>query len=126
MTSTARRFFVAASLLGFLGIAGGAFGAHTLRDRLAAELLSVFETGIRYQMYHVFALIGAGWAVQKYEFRQFRYAGWSFLAGVALFSGSLYIMALTGIRWIGIVTPLGGLAFLAGWLFMTAGFWRIR
>ncbi len=119
-----RIFLLVAAALGFLGVVGGAFGAHALKRNLDAELLGVFETGIRYQMYHVFALALAGWALQKYPVADFRRAGWFFMAGVALFSGSLYIMALTGLRWLGAVTPLGGLAFLVGWLSLFIGFWK--
>lgn len=119
-------FFVIASVFGFLGIAGGAFGAHELRPSLDPEMLSVFETGIRYQMYHAFALAVAGWATGKYEERHFQMAGWLFVAGVALFSGSLYILAISGIRWWGAVTPVGGVAFLAGWFYLGWGFWRLR
>jgi uncharacterized membrane protein YgdD (TMEM256/DUF423 family) len=93
---------------------------------LDADLLAVFETGIRYQMYHAFALAVAAWALQKYEGRGFELAGWFFVAGVALFSGSLYIMSFTGLRWFGAVTPLGGLAFLAGWLSLIIGFWKAK
>ncbi len=121
-----RTFFVTAAVLGFLGIAGGAFGAHALRGILDSDLLAVYETGIRYQMYHAFALVFTGWALQKYECRQFKLAGWFFIAGVALFSGSLYIMSFTGLRWFGAITPLGGLAFLAGWLSLIIGFWKLK
>lgn len=122
----ARRFFILGSVFGLLGVAGGAFAAHSLRDHLSAELLNVFETGIRYQMYHAFALLAAGWGLEKYRSRHFERAGWAFVAGVALFSGSLYIMAVTGIRWVGIITPFGGVAFLAGWGFMATGFWKLQ
>jgi len=122
----AKRFFVLGCVFGFLGVAGGAFAAHALRDHLPANLLNVFETGIRYQMYHAFALLAAAWALEKYRSRHFEWAGWAFVAGVALFSGSLYIMAVTGIRWIGIITPFGGVAFLGGWAFMAAGFWKLQ
>ena len=121
-----RTFFVTAAVLGFLGVAGGAFGAHALRGILDTDVQTVYETGIRYQMYHVFALMLAGWALQKHEASQFRLAGWFFVAGVALFSGSLYIMSFTGLRWLGAITPLGGLAFLAGWLSLIIGFWKLK
>lgn len=119
-----RVFFLIAAALGFLGVAGGAFGAHTLKGTLDPEHLAVFEIGIRYQMYHVFALGLAGWALQKYQSVLFERAGWFFVAGVALFSGSLYIMALTGLRWLGAITPVGGMAFLVGWLSLFLGFWK--
>ncbi|HLE33637.1 MAG TPA: DUF423 domain-containing protein [Bacteroidota bacterium] len=122
----ARLFFLVAAALGFLGVAGGAFGAHALKGKLDAELLGTFEVGIRYQMYHAFALALAGWAMQKYPIADFKRAGLSFMVGVALFSGSLYIMTLTGLRWLGAITPVGGLAFLVGWLFLFVGFWKQR
>ncbi|MEX2115282.1 MAG: DUF423 domain-containing protein [Bacteroidota bacterium] len=119
-------FLVIGSLLALTGVAAGAFGAHTLRDVLSIERLEVFHTAVRYQMYHAFALFVAGWALDKYERRQFVKAGWMFLAGVALFSGSLYILVATEVRWLGAVTPVGGMAFLAGWFFLAKGFWKLR
>lgn len=121
-----RLFFITGSLLGLAGVAAGAFGAHTLRDILSPERLEVFHTAVRYQMYHAFALFVAGWAAEKYENGQFAKAGWMFLAGVALFSGSLYILVATEARWLGAVTPVGGMAFLAGWFFLAKGFWIQR
>ena len=99
----------------FLGVALGAFGAHGLRGRLSPEMLAVFQTGVQYHMYHALALIltsvimgrMSGWLVQT--------AGWCFTAGLVLFSGSLYLLAVTGVTILGAVTPIGGLAFLAGW-----------
>ncbi len=119
-------FFITGSLVALAGVAAGAFGAHTLRDILTADRLDVFETAVRYQMYHAFALFLAGWASEKYGSTQFVKAGWMFLAGVALFSGSLYILVATEIRWLGAVTPVGGMAFLAGWFFLAWGFWKLR
>lgn len=119
-------FLVIGSVLSFLGVAAGAFGAHGLRESLSMESLHTFEVAVRYQMYHSFALLVAGWALDKYERRQFVKAGWLFLAGVALFSGSLYLFILTGAEWLGALTPFGGLAFLAGWFFLAKGFWKLR
>lgn len=121
-----RPFFIIASLLGFLGVATGAFGAHVLRDSLSLSQQEIFETAVRYHLYHTFALIVAAWALEKYEQQYFVKAGWLFVAGVALFSGSLYILVITGQQWLGAVTPVGGLALLAGWLYLGAGFWRLR
>lgn len=121
-----RFFFVIASFFGFLAVAGGAFGAHELRQTLSPEMLAIFETAVRYQMYHTFALALAAWASGKYEDRRFLVAGWLFVTGVALFSGSLYILAVSGTRWWGAVTPVGGVAFLAGWIYLMWGFWRVR
>jgi uncharacterized membrane protein YgdD (TMEM256/DUF423 family) len=98
-----------------LAVAAGAFGAHALRARLEPGDLQVFETAARYQMYHGLGLIGAAWVADRWPSRLATVVGWCFLAGIALFSGSLYAMALSGVRALGAITPLGGLAFLAGW-----------
>jgi uncharacterized membrane protein YgdD (TMEM256/DUF423 family) len=111
-----RLFFSWGSLSGFLAIAAGAFGAHALRARLAPASLAIFETAVRYQMYHALALLAAAWASTRWPGALPQWAGWLFVAGTVLFSGSLYLLALTGVRWLGAVTPLGGIAFLAGWI----------
>jgi len=111
-----RRFFQLGALSGVVAVAAGAFGAHALRARLDPGMLLVFETGARYQMYHALALLAVAWAVTRWPGRLTEAAGWCFLAGTVLFSGSLYAMALTGRRALGVITPLGGVAFLAGWL----------
>jgi uncharacterized membrane protein YgdD (TMEM256/DUF423 family) len=111
-----RRFVGLGALSGFLAVLAGAFGAHALRMQISADLLAVFETGARYQMYHALALMGAGWATTRWPGTLTTAAGWCFVAGTVLFSGSLYALALTGVRSLGAVTPLGGVAFLAGWL----------
>jgi uncharacterized membrane protein YgdD (TMEM256/DUF423 family) len=112
----ANTFLLIGSLVGFLGVAAGAFGAHGLRSRLSPDMLAVFETAVRYQMYHVFALlITAAVMARVGDARLLAIAGWSFITGVVLFSGSLYALALTGISGLGAITPLGGLAFLVGW-----------
>jgi len=100
----------------FISVAAGAFGAHGLRARLAPDLLAAFETGARYQMYHALGLIAAAFALSRWPGPWPVRAGWLFVAGTVLFSGSLYTLALTGIRWLGAVTPFGGVAFLAGWV----------
>jgi uncharacterized membrane protein YgdD (TMEM256/DUF423 family) len=109
-------FFRTGALLAGLGVAFGAFGAHGLRTRVAPDLLAVFETGVRYQMYHALALIGLAIAWTRWSSPHLTAAGVLFVAGIVLFSGSLYLLTLTGARWWGAVTPLGGLAFLAGWI----------
>lgn len=118
------RFFASAGALSaFLAVAAGAFGAHTLRSQLTPEMLAVFETGARYQMYHAIALFLAAYATGGEEDCRFgRWAGWSFLAGTVLFSFSLYALALSGIRMLGAITPFGGVAFLAGWIFLLLAF----
>jgi uncharacterized membrane protein YgdD (TMEM256/DUF423 family) len=109
-------FFRLGALSAMIAVAAGAFGAHALRARLSPELLAVFETGARYQMYHAFGLIAVAWAVTRWPGPLPSWAGWLFAAGTLLFSGSLYALALSGMRWLGAVTPFGGAAFLAGWL----------
>jgi uncharacterized membrane protein YgdD (TMEM256/DUF423 family) len=111
-----RRFFALGALSGFISVAAGAFGAHALRARLDPGALSVFETGARYQMYHALGLLAVAWAVSRWPGPWAGRAGWLFVGGTLLFSGSLYALALSGVRWLGAVTPLGGVAFLAGWI----------
>ena len=110
-----RLFFGLGAASGFVAVAAGAFGAHALRGRLSADLLGVFETAARYQMYHALALMAVAWAVSRWPGTLPQWAGWSFVAGTVLFSGSLYALALSGVRWLGAITPFGGAAFLAGW-----------
>ena len=111
-----RLFFGLGAASGFVAVAAGAFGAHALRARLSADLLGVFETAARYQMYHALALMAVAWAAARWPGALPQWAGWLFVAGTVLFSGSLYALALSGVRWLGAITPLGGLAFLAGWI----------
>jgi uncharacterized membrane protein YgdD (TMEM256/DUF423 family) len=110
-----RTFVVLGAVSGFVGVAAGAFGAHALRARLAPDLLAVFHTGAQYQMYHALALVLAGFACARWPGGATTAAGWLFVAGTLLFTGSLYALALSGIRVLGAVTPFGGVAFLAGW-----------
>ena len=119
-------FAVLGALSGFIAVALGAFAAHGLKSCLAPDLLAIFETGVRYQFYHAFALIAVAWALQLGSQGPARAAGWCFVAGTVIFSGSLYALALSGLRWLGAITPLGGLAFLAGWLLLAWSFWRLR
>ncbi len=111
-----RLFFGVGALSALVSVAAGAFGAHALRSRLTPELLAVFETAARYQMYHALALFAVAWAVTRWPGPLPVWAGWLFVAGTVLFSGSLYALALSGIRGLGAITPLGGVAFLAGWI----------
>jgi uncharacterized membrane protein YgdD (TMEM256/DUF423 family) len=105
-------------------VALGAFGSHALKASLAPDLLAVFDTAVRYHMYHVFAIVAAAWGWAHWQRRIFGFAGWLFVAGIVVFCGSLYLLALTGTRWLGAVTPVGGLAFLAGWLSLAIGAMR--
>jgi uncharacterized membrane protein YgdD (TMEM256/DUF423 family) len=119
--SQERLFATLGAASAFVAVAAGAFGAHALRARLSPDLLAVFETGARYQMYHALGLLAVAWAATRWPGPWPVRAGWLFLAGSVLFSGSLYGLALTGMRWLGAVTPLGGAAFLAGWLCLAWG-----
>ena len=109
-------FILLGSLSGGIGVALGAFGAHALKNRLQPGQLETFETGVRYQMFHALALLATGLIALQWTDSSFPdLAGWMFLIGTFLFSGSLYALVLTGRRWLGAITPFGGLAFLAGW-----------
>jgi uncharacterized membrane protein YgdD (TMEM256/DUF423 family) len=121
-----RLFFLLGSLSGFLAVALGAFGAHGLRSRIGPDMLAIFETGVRYQMYHALALLAVAWAATRWPGNAVTSAGWLFLAGTVIFSGSLYLLSLTGMRWLGAITPLGGLAFMAGWLCLAWAAWAGR
>ncbi len=119
-----RIFFILGSLSGLIAVTAGAFGAHSLRDRLSADLLATFETGARYQMYHALALLLAAWATTRWPGPLTSVAGWLFVAGTLIFSGSLYALSLSGLRWLGAITPLGGVAFIGGWLCLALAAWR--
>jgi uncharacterized membrane protein YgdD (TMEM256/DUF423 family) len=119
-----RVFFILGAVSAFMGVAAGAFGAHGLKSRLSVEMLSVFEVGVRYQMYHAFALMAAAWAQAKWPSSIVTAGGWLFVVGTVLFSGSLYLLSVSGVRWLGAITPLGGVAFLAGWVCLGWGAWK--
>jgi uncharacterized membrane protein YgdD (TMEM256/DUF423 family) len=121
---TAKTFFILGCVFSFLGVAIGAFGAHALKQKLSPESLQIFEVGVRYQMYHAFALFVVAWALHSWNIAGAAASGWWFISGIALFSGSLYALALTDIKWFGAVTPLGGLSFLIGWLWLTWSVWK--
>ena len=114
-------WFVTGAVLCGLGVLLGAFGAHGLRDRLATDMLAVYETGVRYHLTHALGLLAVAWATSRWPNAWIASAGWLFVAGIALFSGSLYLLAITGTRWLGAITPLGGLCFLAGWTALAVG-----
>jgi uncharacterized membrane protein YgdD (TMEM256/DUF423 family) len=110
-----RLFVILGAILGGLSVAAGAFGAHALRTQLEPRMLEVFETAARYQMYHALALFAAAWMYQQTQAPAAQVAGWAFVAGILLFSGSLYALAFTGVRGLGAITPIGGAAFILGW-----------
>lgn len=116
------RFISIGSICGLLAVALGAFGAHALKTRLEAEQLAIFETAVKYQFYHALAMLFTALLVQKFPSSKLNLAGYLFLAGIILFSGSLYLMvasyvhAETPMKWLGAITPFGGLCFIGGWL----------
>ena len=110
-----KTFFALGAAFGLLGVALGAFGAHGLKGTLSPDMLANFETGVRYQMYHAVGLLAVAWAVTRWPGGLTTAAGWLFVVGILIFSGSLYILSVTGIRWLGTVTPIGGVALIAGW-----------
>lgn len=122
----ARLWFITGCLIAGLGVAAGAFGAHALKQRLSPEFLQAFETGVRYQMYHAFGLLVVAVAMDRWPNNTLQIAGWLFLVGIVLFSGSLYALCLSGIRVLGAITPIGGLCFLAGWAFFAFAIWTGR
>ena len=117
-------FFTIGSISGFLAVAVGAFAAHFLKEKLSPEMFSIFEVGVRYHMYHALGLFVVAWAISYFTSSNLAPAGWLFIVGTIIFSGSLYVLSLSGTRWWGMVTPIGGLCFLAGWFWMAWSIWR--
>ncbi|MFJ3367796.1 DUF423 domain-containing protein [Pseudomonas sp. NPDC086251] len=120
-----RGFLMLAAFFGFTGVALGAFAAHGLKSRLTPEYLAIFHTGVTYQLVHTLALLGVALLAAQIPGRLITWAGASFAIGILLFSGSLYLLTMTGVSKLGIVTPFGGLAFLIGWLCLGLAAWRI-
>ncbi len=121
-----RWFLAAGALFGFCGVLLGAFAAHVLKDVLPPDLFAVFEVGVRYHMYHALALLAVGWGTSQFPQARLQVSGYCFIAGIVLFSGSLYAMSTTGLRWLGAITPLGGMLFLAGWAWFGWSLWKSR
>ena len=119
-----RLFLAAGALGGFLTVAFGAFAAHGLRQQISPEMLLVFNKGVLYQGLHALALLATGIMSTRNASRALSIAGWSFLLGIMLFSGSLYLLAMTGSSWLGILTPVGGISFLVGWFSLLMGGWH--
>jgi len=122
----AKLFITLASLSGMLAVTFGAFGAHALRSRLDEHTMSVFQTAVQYHFYHSLALLAVGViALSQPQTALLRSSGYLFLVGIVVFSGSLYLLSMSGLRWLGAITPLGGLAFIAGWGCLAAASWKM-
>ncbi|MEJ6538762.1 MAG: DUF423 domain-containing protein [Halioglobus sp.] len=122
----AKLFITLASLSGMLAVVFGAFGAHALKGKLDDQALKVFETAVQYHFYHTFALLVVGViALSQPQTVLLKSSGWLFVIGILVFSGSLYLLSLTGVRWLGAITPLGGLALIAGWACLAATGWKL-
>ncbi|WP_317619553.1 DUF423 domain-containing protein [Ancylothrix sp. D3o] len=123
-----RVFMGIAAVFAGLSVVLGAFGSHALKDKLSERYLEIFETGTRYEMYHALALLLVALLLMVAgEPQPFLVAaGFAFIAGIAIFSGSLYALSLTGISWLGAITPLGGLAFIVGWVCLAVGAWNFK
>lgn len=119
-----RCFLLLGSIFAGLAVVAGAFGAHALKKVLDAPMLAVFDTAIRYQMYHALGLCIVAWAVDRFPEKRLGMTGWFFVLGILLFSGSLYGVSLAGMRWLGAVTPIGGVAFLTGWTLLGYRMWK--
>ncbi len=123
-----RIFLLIGSILAGLSVAGGAFASHALKDKLSDRALEIFETGIKYQMYHALALILVALFLSRLETvpMTLSSAGYAFIVGILIFSGSLYALSLTGIKWLGAIAPIGGAAFLIGWLSLAIAAWGMK
>ena len=120
-----RVFLMLAAFFGFTGVALGAFAAHGLKGRLSEQYLAIFHTGVTYQLVHTLALLGVALLATQLQSRLVTWAGFCFALGIVLFSGSLYLLTMSGIAKLGIITPIGGVAFLAGWLCLGLAAWRL-
>ena len=120
----ARQILISGALVALLGVVVGAFGAHGLRPLLSEPMLNVFETGVRYHLFHSMAMLGTGLSLAYAPIRYFQIAAWAFFLGIVLFSGSLYVLSISGLRALGIITPLGGLCFIVGWGLLAWGYWK--
>jgi uncharacterized membrane protein YgdD (TMEM256/DUF423 family) len=114
-----------AAISGFIAVALGAFGAHALKTRLPADMLAIYHTAVQYQFWHTAALLAVGLLILHFPQQVLlKYSGWAFVIGMVIFSGSLYVLALTGTRWLGAITPIGGVALLAGWLLLAVAMFQ--
>ena len=116
MNTTAKLFLVLGSTSALLAVLLGAFGAHALKNKLSADMLAIFQTGVQYHFYHSLGLLAVGFiATQLPVSSTLKWSGWLMFVGIVIFSGSLYLLSITGVRWLGAITPIGGVAFIAGW-----------
>ncbi|MEJ2231820.1 MAG: DUF423 domain-containing protein [Nitrospirales bacterium] len=120
----ARKILISGAIVALLGVATGAFGAHGLRPFLSEHMLNVFETGVRYHLFHALGMLAAGLSLAYAPIRYFKFAAWAFFLGILLFSGSLYALSISGARALGIITPFGGLCFIVGWGLLAWGYWK--
>lgn len=121
----AKIYLLLAALNGLVAVALGAFGAHGLKQKLGADMLAVYQTGVQYHFYHTLALLAVAVLMLSVSHSNLlRWSGALFLIGIVIFSGSLYVLSVTGIRWLGAITPIGGVAFMAGWLLLALAAWR--
>lgn len=119
-------YLLIAAINGFLAVALGAFGAHGLKQKLSADMLAVYQTGVQYHFYHTLALFGVALLMlQMPQSPALRWSALLFVIGIIVFSGSLYVLSITGMRWLGAVTPLGGVAFLCGWILLAVAAWKL-
>lgn len=121
----AKIYLMIAAVSGFFAVALGAFGAHGLKQKLSVDMLAVYQTGVQYHFYHTLALFGV--ALLMLQLPQSAALRWSaalFVVGIIIFSGSLYVLSISGVRWLGAITPIGGVAFLAGWILLAVAAWN--
>lgn len=121
-----RFYLLSAAINGFVCVMLGAFGAHALEGRINEQLIGTFQTGVQYQMFHTIALLAVAWMAQRSPSSSLQWSGRLFIAGIVIFSGSLYVLALTGLRVLGAITPIGGVAFLVAWLLLARAVWSAR
>lgn len=123
-----RIFLMFGAIFGALSVAAGAFASHALKEKLTEKAIAIFEVGVRYQMYHALALLLVGLLLSRWEQPTLVLAisGWAFILGVVIFSGSLYVLSFTGIKWLGAITPLGGAAFIVGWSCLAIAAWGLK
>jgi uncharacterized membrane protein YgdD (TMEM256/DUF423 family) len=115
---------ISGALFAFSGVVLGAFAAHVLRQRLTPDMFAIFEVGVRYHIYHALALFAVGWTITQFPESTVHFAGYFFIIGILIFSGSLYLLSLTGLRWLGAITPIGGVSFLVGWIWLAWAIWK--